>query len=587
MRRDKHIVPGPRPGELDGLGGDIEEESATRPLLGPPHFSEGAPEEPDTSANAPDPVLNEQARSIDGIARPSERDAIDAKASAAQSIEESVAKRAIALGDLVGDELVNEEPMLVVRERPRERPTRCEGRDDGGVRREDDGLTNLRERAPELVGQRRDERLLSPKELLLGNDGFPFPGRDEGKDNLTLGEREGRSASRLEQSDVREDEVLVVWSARLGEAPRSAREPRADLPSQSPTHEVPHMRDDTMKSLVTKNVIPAERMSQVGTIDAKPHMRERGRERLAGLEEGEPAIIEPSEGSLSPSGIIGRERPLGEPLGAKGRPDDAALAVVMRLNRERRGHGERLIDAPSRRLFAAVTIDGKQLDGNGGKPAPTRKRRLDPGPMQIEPLGIHGLVKRNDGPAPIPRRSPLELVPMVPKEPNPITRAIAPSLDLDDLGIHGKNADEPDAILTNLGRIPLLGGIEEREQRPLDDAAVHTAPIILEGGERDPRDALEANGDASRASIDTILDELPNERMRIRELPHHLGNRPNLGLLRNLTSPFRPIRHTSATLPHPPKKQVPTQTKSSKSEPPRAQTRAIHRRNDALPKTTT
>jgi hypothetical protein len=233
-----------------------------------------------------------------------------------------------------------------------------------------------------------------------------------------------------------------------------------------------------------------------------------------------------------------------ESLRPDGRPNDDMLASAMGLDEEGRRDDEGPIDAPDDRGAAAIMINGRKLDGDGRMAAPPRKRRLDARAMFVEPLGVHGLMKDNDGATALAPRKPLELVPMIAIKPNPKGLAPnAPGLDVDKLGIDGKDADEPDAIFANLGRIAFFGGVEEGEEGPLDDGAIHARPIVPKRDGGDAAGPLDADGDGSRASIDAVLNELTHERIRISKLPNHLSHRPSLRPLDNALLALGTIRH--------------------------------------------
>nr|WP_275976874.1 hypothetical protein [Polyangium aurulentum] len=190
-------------------------------------------------------------------------------------------------------------------------------------------------------------------------------------------------------------------------------------------------------------------------------------------------------------------------------------------------------------------IDDGKLDGARRITAPARERGLEARTMLIEALGLHGLRERDDGATALALREPLEIIAVIPIKPNAMPLSLAPGIDVDRIRIDGEHRNEPDAIFTDLGGIALLGRIEQGEKGPLDGGPIHTAPIIPERGGRDAPRPLDPDRNRRSPSIDAVLHELTDERIRIRKLPHHIRHRPRLRLLDNRTLALRTIGHTA------------------------------------------
>lgn len=115
---------------------------------------------------------------------------------------------------------------------------------------------------------------------------------------------------------------------------------------------------------------------------------------------------------------------------------------------------------------------------------------------------------------------------------------------LDLARVRREHGHEADAVFPDLRRVVLLRGLEEGEQRPLDDRAPHALAVVVDRrDDRAARRPLQRHDDARRARVDAVLHELAQERVAVGELPHHVVDDARLGLEHGCFDATLAVRH--------------------------------------------
>jgi hypothetical protein len=108
----------------------------------------------------------------------------------------------------------------------------------------------------------------------------------------------------------------------------------------------------------------------------------------------------------------------------------------------------------------------------------------------------------------------------------------ARGVDTHGIGLDREHRHEPDPELADLGHVAVLAGREQPRQLRVDDVAVHALAVV--GHDHDHRAGvgilagrleLDVDVDLAAAGVERVLDQLAEERHRIRELVDQIVER--------------------------------------------------------------